>query len=192
LSIRKPVLIVDLDDTINNLVDVWVSVYNKKHNDNLKVEQITDWNICDHTKIGTKMYDLLFDGEVLNELDIQPHCKEALEWANEFYDIKIVTATCVQNLLSKLNFVKKVLPFINEKSFCMVYDKYILQGDIIIDDRIDNILNFNGVKILYAKPWNMKYPTQLRILREESWLEIKKRLQEYLSFIEEEPYGKPT
>ena len=53
---------IDLDDTVNSLVETWLSRYNSDYNDNVKIEDIKTWDIADYTKIGKSFYAYLDSG----------------------------------------------------------------------------------------------------------------------------------
>lgn len=43
---------------------------------------------------------------------------------------------------------------INERNVVIAQDKSIVMGDAMIDDCVDNLKDFNGLRICYAHPWN--------------------------------------
>jgi len=171
---NKPVLIVDLDDTINDLCECWIKLYNKLYDDDLTIENITDWNIGKFTKIGDKMYDLLGTKGLFENLSIKEGCVKVLEWANKVFDVQICSATHPNSVVEKVNFLQKNLPFIPINSFNAVHNKYLLTGSVMIDDNPQNLKYFDGIKILFDRPWNKKSQRTIRVY---NWEEIKVKLE---------------
>ena len=173
---NKPILLVDLDDTITDLVTDWIRIYNEIYGDNLKVENVTEWNIGKFTLVGEKMYDILKDPNLFKNVKIRTGATETLEWANEYFNIQIVSATSPYTYLDKANWVKEYLPFLAD-SFSAIIPKYLLKGDIMIDDKPDNLEYFDGVQIVFDRPWNRDNNKYLRV---KDWETIKFALNLYL------------
>ena len=173
---NKPILLVDLDDTITDLVTDWIRIYNEIYGDNLKVENVTEWNIGKFTLVGEKMYDILKDPNLFKNVKIRTGATETLEWANEYFNIQIVSATSPYTYLDKANWVKEHLPFLAD-SFSAIIPKYLLKGDIMIDDKPDNLEYFDGLSIVFDRPWNRDNKKYLRV---KDWETIKFALNLYL------------
>lgn len=173
---NKPILLVDLDDTITDLVTDWIRIYNETYGDNLKVENVTEWNIGKFTLVGEKMYDILKNPNLFKNVKIRTGATETLEWANEYFNIQIVSATSPYTYLDKANWVKEHLPFLAD-SFSAIIPKYLLKGDIMIDDKPDNLEYFDGLSIVFDRPWNSDNKKYLRV---KDWETIKFALNLYL------------
>lgn len=82
-------------------------------------------------------------------------------------------------LVQKYNYLMDNLPFLNPKNFVFLVDKSVLNCEIKIDDRVDNL---GGVekKILYTAYHNIDISNSelnyQEIERADGWLDIKKIL----------------
>jgi 5'(3')-deoxyribonucleotidase len=176
---KKLTLIVDLDDTLNNLVNVWVEFYNEKFGTKLTIEDFKEWDISKTVKNPDEMFLLLNDPKLHERLKRQPFAFETLYALHRrCYDIHIVTATRPQNILAKIKFCEKSFGFIDTNKIAMVYHKDIIVGDIMIDDNPDNLSAFKGLKILLDKPWNRSCDKK-DIIRVKDWVEILSVINEW-------------
>lgn len=151
---------IDLDDTINNLVDVWLEKYNEDYNDNVKIEDIKTWDIGDYTKAGKDFYKYLGDGETFKNLSIKDGAANIVEKLCQQYKVYIVTANASYNkgvCDDKVNFIKKFMPFFPIKNIIFINNKSLLDLDVLIDDGLHNFEGFKGKKIVFDRPWNQVY-----------------------------------
>lgn len=148
---------IDLDDTINNLVDVWIEKYNKDYNDNVKIEDIKTWDIGDYAKAGKDFYKYLGDGKTFKNLSIKDGAAEVIEKLCKNNEVYIVTANASYNTGvcdDKVNFIKKFMPFFPIKNIIFINNKSLLDLDVLIDDGLHNFEGFKGRKIVFSRPWN--------------------------------------
>ena len=63
---------VDVDEVVADLLGTWISKYNTAWNDQLLVEQITDWDTTLFVKpeCGSKIYDILCEPDLYE--DVKP------------------------------------------------------------------------------------------------------------------------
>jgi len=152
---------IDLDDTINNLVNKWIEIYNQDYNDNLKIEDIKTWDIADYTKIGKSFYAYL-DSNIFKHLSIKSGASEVIEKLCKEHEVYIVTANASYNkgvCDDKVDFIKKFMPFFPIKNIIFINNKSLLDLDILIDDGLHNFEGFKGFKkVVFDRPWNKTNP----------------------------------
>lgn len=119
--------------------------------------------------------------------ELMPGCEEVLRKINQQYKLSIGTSYIVPEivmkcgfiLMQKFDFLQRNLPFISPYQYVFLSDKRLLQADIKLDDRIDN-LDGAEVKLLFSAYHNKKYSVEylegMRIERMDSWFDVKKRL----------------
>ena len=162
----------DLDSTLNNLIDVWVDMYNKDYNDNLKT--FSNWDNHKDVKIecGKKIYEYLYKPGIFYSLDIAKNAKDVVEFLSKHYELYIVTAYIPETCMDKINWVKKHIPDFNLSNVVFLNKKNILNLDYLIDDGPHNIEEFGGIGIVYDRRYNRylgdKYP------RVKDWKDVKK------------------
>ena len=148
---------IDLDDTISNLVDVWIEKYNLDYNDNVSINDIKSWDIGDYTKSGKDFYKYLGDGKIFKNLSIKDGAAEVIEKLCENNEVYIVTANASYNIGvcdDKVNFIKKFMPFFPIKNIIFINNKSLLDLDVLIDDGLHNLEGFKGVPVVFERPWN--------------------------------------
>lgn len=167
---------VDQDQVLADLLEEWLNRYNNDYNDNLKKEDIIHWNWSDIVKLecGNKIYDYLDDTDMFENLKVIDDSVEVVKELSNGYEIFIVTAPWnVDNIKPKYKWLQKHFPFVDEKNYVFTRNKSIINADILIDDKPENLLGFKGFRILFDAPHNK---TETRLNRVNNWLEIKEIL----------------
>jgi 5'(3')-deoxyribonucleotidase len=169
---------IDLDDTLNCLVDKWIQDYNRDYLDNLQKENIKSWDIASYTKPNcrTKIYTYLWQPNFFRNLDIKPYAQEVTKWLSDYYDLYIITAYDRRACKDKAEWAMEHLPHIPEKNIIFCNHKGLLQLDYLIDDGGHNILDFyktnpNSTGIVFDAPWNRYLGKEYH--RVKNWKEIQ-------------------
>lgn len=121
------------------------------------------------------------------DLPLMEGCYEVLEKLNKHFDIYIVTAylwdgipdVSGNNLRNKYEYLKENLPFISPSKYIFTTNKNIIDFDIRIDDRINN-LNGAETKILFDQWHNRKLDEVdlVGVNRVYNWYQIYDLLKE--------------
>lgn len=148
-------ILVDVDQVVIDLLPVWLAKYNKDYDDNLTPDKITAWGIEKFVKpeCGTKIYDYLNDDDLYDDAEPIPGALEAVIDLREEHTIYFVTAKYHPG---KVEWLRKH-GFINEGhdyQYIVCEDKYLISGDVIIDDNIDTVQTYLGLGILFSQPHN--------------------------------------
>jgi 5'-nucleotidase len=109
------------------------------------------------------------------DLDVMPGCQDVIRELTKRYDVFIVTAAMEfpNSFLPKHAWLQEHFPFLDIRNVVYCGDKSIVDADIMIDDRIRNLEQFEGVKILFSAPHNLN---EKRFLRMNSWAEVRELL----------------
>lgn len=114
-------------------------------------------------------------------------CFEVLKKLNEVYDVYIVTAYLWKdtidisgnNLKNKYYYLKENLPFIKPEKYIFATNKKLMNFDIRIDDKIEN-LEGASTKLLFTAWHNREldndYLEKENVTRVNNWNDIKKIL----------------
>lgn len=174
---KNKTILLDIDDVVADLITPWLSWYNAKYVDNLKIKSITDWNIDKFVKpvCGRHIYDFPSDPNVYKWL-VKP-IKGARRVIKELRanGNRVVFVTAFNKKVKggvKLNWLNlhgfNVMPY----DYLELNDKSIVQGDLFIDDGWHNISTSSVENAyLYTRPWNLKYDYDKRV---GNWKEIAK------------------
>lgn len=181
-------ILIDLDDVLNDFAscllfynnrihqtyhsiseidrwDWWKDAYGKEWAYPLKT--IEFWEDIDHDWVG-------FDF-IVNMLD-------------KGHEVKIVSASNYSQMLgfkinalltsfskymygaSRVNYEPLISPTLCDEDIIICHDKSLIRGDILIDDNPNNLHDFPGVSITFAKPWNQQ---DLTFFRSNDWTDIE-------------------
>lgn len=181
---RKKRILVDLDETLNQLVKKWLSVYNDEFQDHLRRDEIPTWNILEHVKpeARDRFFDYLKEPGFFKDLDIQPNAQEVTKWLSEKYELFVVTAYCPEACLDKYRWVRKNFSHIHASNIVFCRTKGIIRADFMIDDGLHNIEDFvktnpNGVPMIFDAPWNRNVGG--KYVRAKDWAEVREWFFEF-------------
>ena len=171
-------ILVDIDSTITNFGEILLLANNQLHSTNYRYTDITSYNWFDKTFPNPwepTEYQCFW-----NSVKVNPAAVSIIEsWVTQGHQIYLVTASHFNPMLSYK--IKHTLdPFnhdlINERNIVIAQDKSIIRGDLMIDDCVENLVQFNGVRICYTQPWNEKY---IDVFRYNDWNKINSIIEVY-------------
>ena len=147
----------DLDDTLADLINPWLSVYNERFNDNLVKSDITDWDIRKFIKVEarTKIFGIINEEGFYSKVQPNPIFVEMARDMVKLGDNVGICTSCNNNptmISEKLKWIKTHVPFINRDNIMFVNDKSLARADLLVDDRVENIEGF-----LYRNPSSRGY-----------------------------------
>lgn len=155
-------LLIDMDAVTADIFKLWLSLINKETGENLTTSDIKDWDIASSTKMGKKCYNFLSQPNFFFDLKPIPKAIDTLKKLHDDgHDIVFVTAcppTSETAFYEKLSWVKKYLPFIDaERNVIAAYRKDLIKGDVLFDDKYDNLIDFSGIAVCMSYEYNKKY-----------------------------------
>ena len=150
----KKILIVDLDDTMSNLLDNWLAQYSDKVGVNFYEDEIKHWDLTKHASIKSDIFDLLHDPSVYLGAKPKDGCIEALKILQHRYDIYVVSSCNEDAFKAKAQWLQFYFPFIPIQHFIACTPKQLIKGDVMIDDRPENLYGFEGKRLLMARTFN--------------------------------------
>lgn len=173
---KKLRILCDADDTIENLAIYWIDELNRKYNKCVDAASRDSWDLC-------KSFPDLSEAQVLEPLytdelwekitpitDSEMYLKKLVDDGHEVY---IVTASNLETKTVKTNKLLRMFPFLNKDNIIFTYDKQSVDGDVLIDDGVHNLLGGAYRKFLFHQPYNANIDEQKHdITRVFSWKEI--------------------
>lgn len=152
-------IVVDVDDVLRNFVPTVVSKYNELYNTKYTIEDITTWDIASCLPELGNIYKFIqeYSGELLLLSKPIPKSLETLDSLHDLCNITIAT-----HQFKGLEGVTLGWLYKNNVKYNNIFfgrDKFMLKGDIIVDDKVSNVQKFvynnPGSKgFLMDKPWN--------------------------------------
>lgn len=152
----KRKLAVDIDNTIWDLITPWINYYNRRYNDNVKYEDITEYSFFDVIKNITRkeMLELLAENEFWSEVKPYSNSFEYLKKLNDEFELYIATSTSYKTPREKFDKLFTFFNFLSEDQLIVISKKQLLNVDILIDDCVDYLIGGNYTKILIDSPYN--------------------------------------
>lgn len=154
-------ILIDLDDTIESLGTAWCHRLNEQYGTNVSYEDITEWDVAkffpDLTR--NKVYKPLHDEDFWDTVKLKEGAAEFIEKLfNEGHEIYIVTSSYYDSIKPKFEkIIRKNMPFLSWSNIIVCKNKYMISGDVLIDDGVHNLLRGNYKKILFTAPHNKSY-----------------------------------
>ena len=168
---------IDFDSTLFPTMERVIELYNKKHNTSIELSQITMYNLHDNfdSNIADELLELFVDKSVYDNL--QPYkgavrtIKTLVEHGHEIY---IATSTDVRNLEWKEQLLQKHFPFIPKNNLIRIDNKALLNVDVMIEDKTENLVQTFADRVCFDQPWNYNEETDYvySISRIHYWGEI--------------------
>lgn len=151
-------ILVDIDAVVADLMTVWLGLYNKEYEDSLELQDITKWGIHEIVKpeCGIGIFKYLERHDLYDSVLPVDGAKTSIAWLrNHSYDVRFLTSGIFESKakwMYRHNLIRG--DWMYSPDIIVSHDKSLIKGDILIDDNIENLHNFDGKRILFAQPWN--------------------------------------
>ena len=153
------IILCDIDNTILNTEQAVVEMYNRTHDDKVRLNDIVSWNYFSD-KVEPDFFEFLTKPYTwLNDIQpIQSVCDLIKEFVScpDYFTVYLVTATnpLKPALREKLMLAQSVTG-VDKHHIITCNDKHLLYGDIMIDDYVKNIDDTPcPLACLVDRPWN--------------------------------------
>lgn len=171
------IVLIDMDDTIVDLLSKWVGCLNKTHNLSIAPEQITDWDIHQFFPMLTKeqVFAPLFTDGFWSTVEPKDGAVEYVKkLKDDGYRVMICTNTNYTTLKEKM---EKVLfrhfNFLSWDDVIIVRNKQLINADFLVDDGIHNLIDGRYRGILMDAPHNRNFNEHEHgIIRASTWKEV--------------------
>lgn len=178
---RKPRLGVDIDNVIvrSDLHwDWWLMNQAKLKESQIPKTGKINYNISTYYPMLKSPFDFWRSETLYDNMKPTANSQECLEALSNHFDIIFVTAIKGNHHKSKYYFVEKYFPFL--KGFIATKEKDLVDLDIMIDDRVENLDKFppETYKILFGTRYKQNREHSYRPAN--NWLEAQDRAMTYL------------
>ena len=177
-------ILIDLDDVLNDFANNLLFYNNRIHKVYHSITEIDRWDWWKDA-YGKEWDYPLKTIEFWEDID-HDWCgfDFITNMSNKGHEIKIVSASNyskmlgfkIDALLTSFNVYKyKHNCWLTSLALCdediiICHDKSLIRGDVLIDDNPNNLHDFPGVSITFAKPWNQQ---DLTFFRSNNWQQIE-------------------
>ncbi|NJB71184.1 5'(3')-deoxyribonucleotidase [Saonia flava] len=170
-------IFVDMDEVIADTYGAHVELYNKDFNENLTVEECWGKEVWQavpeerHASVRNHANTIGFFKDLKPIKDSQEVMRE-LAAMHELY-IASAAMQFPNSLKEKSDWLDKFFPFIEWTNRILCGHKFILNGDVLIDDRSYNHERFEGRSLLFTSGHNVHETDFERV---NTWQEVADKL----------------
>lgn len=174
---RKFTILVDMDETLTELVGTWVEALNEACGTNVKREEITDWEMTEFFPELTKkeLYSPLEKPLFWDKIKPLPGAvKNLKKLKSDGHRIVVVTASHYKTLANKLPAALfRYFDFLDFKDVVVTSQKQLIKGDYLVDDAIHNLIGGEYKGILMDATHNRDFDNKkYNIYRVKGWDEL--------------------
>lgn len=137
---KKFRILIDMDDVITCYLEDVVKEYNRIYGTSHSIEEITSWEIPSSFEYG--LFSVHKQTDVLTTITPKLDSIEYInKWIDEGYSVFIVSdcCNCADLYGEKLEWLKTYIPKFDLSHFIPCKEKYVISGDVLIDDNLDNL-----------------------------------------------------
>lgn len=151
---------IDFDSTLFPTMERVLEIYNKRHDTNIELSQITTYSLHDsfEESVATELVELFVEKDVY--FSLQPYkgaVRTIKTLVDQGHEIYIATSTDVRNMEWKEELLKKHFPFIPKYNLIRIHNKALLKVDVIVEDNLDNLTQKApsfADRVCFDQPWN--------------------------------------
>lgn len=182
---RRLTILIDMDDTLENLCETWVMFLNERYKTTIQKDEITDWDISRFFPNLSRedIFSPLLEEELWKRVKPLPGAVETVQkLIDEGNKIVVVTASHQDTVSMKLNNVLfKYFPFLSNNDVIVAAQKNLIKGDVLIDDAPHNFAGRNGFGILISAPHNVGFDEKkFGLVRANNWNEVYDAICNYI------------
>jgi len=165
----RKIILIDLDETLVNMLYPWVDAYNKLTKEDVQINTMTSYNIKQYVKNPKLLYTIIEQKGFFYHLDPMPN---SLEYFQKIINDKrfltmVITQpprTCEHAVADKRKWIKKYFPTFDLTNMIFTHKKYLIKGDVLFDDCNDHLYywslyNPNGITAKIQYLYNHNMPT---------------------------------
>lgn len=171
----------DVDNTICNLQETVLELFNKNNGTKYTLNDFTDYNIEDvlSMKEAVKFKEICGSKTIYNNVKPITKAQESLQkLINEGHQVYLVTDAVPKNYNEKVMWLHHFFPFIDDAHIVAMKHKHLFKCDVLIEDNAQNLISgLHYDRILIDYPWNQKvYDEVYGIHRCKNWNEIMRAM----------------
>ena len=177
-------LLVDMDDTIENLLLAWTEWLNNMYGTSVNADDITGWEVQKFFPSLTKddVYAPLYEDEFWKTVQPKEDAVRYLAHIKELgFKLYICTNSNYQTIRRKLEYIiDRYFPFISWCNVITICNKQLLNADILVDDGVHNLIGGSYKKILMTASHNKDFDANSNgMTRVNNWQEAYDKIIEY-------------
>lgn len=178
---KKLTILVDMDDTLEHLLDAWIKCVNEKYGYNATCEDCKCWDVS-QAFLGLtfeQVYNAIMYDDFWDTVKPIDGAAEALQrFIADGHEVYVATATPYQSVKAKMEkCLFKYYPFLDWNNLIIISNKKLLKADVLIDDGVHNLEGGDYHKILIDAPYNRNYDAESNgMVRVYDWNDIEREV----------------
>lgn len=152
------VIAIDCDDTICNLQEVVVDLFNKRYGSHYSIGDFIEYDVMNvlPTQDAIVMKDMYGESGLYNKVKPIYKAQESLEkLINLGHQVYLVTAAIPKTYGEKVAFIQRFFPYIDESHIVCMKHKWMFKCDVLVEDNLQTLLAKPYYhRVLLDKPWN--------------------------------------
>lgn len=152
------ILVFDFDDTLNNLQETVIEIYNERHHTRYTLSDCIHYDMEDCFPVGmaNEIKSLYADPKTYERVKPLSGAKNMLQkLVNSGHQVYIATHNWPQQFNTKAQWIKHHFPCMDEAHIIAISHKHLLRCDIMVEDKLDNLLaKPYYYRICMNRPWN--------------------------------------
>jgi len=184
---KKFDIVIDCDGVLVDTTQMFVKLNNKLNNQNDNYKDAEDWNFipcCKNLKNKEEVDNLFNHPELYENPIFFDNAIKVIKRLNKKYNIAICTMGQHENIINKLNMLKKYLPEINILPIVSNFNipnKDFIKTRIIIDDHIKNLSTTKAkLPILFEPNQKYKWNAGWEGYTALNWLDFERMCYEWI------------
>ncbi len=151
-------IMVDIDDTICNMQQTAINIFNSRYGTNYTLDDFHDYDVMNCMQIdhATKMIDIYGESGFYDSVKPFKGAKEALQkLINDGHQVYLVTNAIPKTYGEKVEFIHRYFPFIDDGHIVCMKHKWMFKCDVMIEDNLQTLLSKPYYyRICFDRPWN--------------------------------------
>ena len=164
---------IDMDEVLADFIPKHLSLYNKKFNEDITVEDLEGIKLRELRPDQAKeIHSFITEPTFFRDLGVMKDSQEVIKELSEHYEIFITTAAMEfpTSFTAKYEWLNEHFDFLDDMNFVFCGDKSIINADYLIDDNVRHFKRFVGEGILFTSPHNINETGYTRV---NNWLEVR-------------------
>ena len=165
---KRPVVLLDFDDVLFDFLGTVNDKYNNITHQGVKIEDYKSWDLSEVGDVHVYM-NIIKDPNLWREMPEKDGAMEVVQRLinDGRWNVLICTAcTTLEEYIVKVGLIEEKIPGFDTSKILNVVDKHLIRGDIIVDDKVDNLdkcSRYDMKCVLMDMPHNQKCNSYQRI-----------------------------
>lgn len=152
------IIAIDFDETLFPTMEKVLEIYNERHSSNIELSQITTYSLHESlpSEIADELLSIFIEKDTYDTLQPYKGAVRAVKFlAEQGHEVYVATASDTRNMEWKELLLQKYFPFIPKNNLIRIYNKSMLNVDVLIEDKLDNLKNTLTERVCFNQPWNI-------------------------------------